>query len=211
MESEDLTHLLNSYLREMTDIALRYGATVDKYIGDAIMIFFGDPESQGVSQDARLCVEMALEMQMRARDLQKQWRTDGYGRPFSIRVGIHTGYCTVGNFGTESRMDYTIIGSPVNQASRIESSAEPGTIYISEDTYLLVKNQFDCIPVAKVKLKGLSNPVELFRVRMNAEQDGVISMHDTGFQLNVELDKLTETSKERLRQALDKALRKEES
>ena len=101
MESEDLTQLLNQYLSEMTRIALKYGATVDKYIGDAIMIFFGDPSSRGVSEDANLCVEMAIAMQSRVTELHDEWQAAGYTKPFRIRIGIHTGFCTVGNFGTE--------------------------------------------------------------------------------------------------------------
>jgi class 3 adenylate cyclase len=77
MESEDLTHLLNHYLTEMSAIALDYGATIDKYIGDAIMIFFGDPESQGVNQDAIACVKMAVAMRKRVEELASEWREAG--------------------------------------------------------------------------------------------------------------------------------------
>ena len=73
LESEDLTHRLNHYLTEMSNIALEYGATIDKYIGDAILAFFGDPESKGVKNDATACVEMAVAMQRRMRELQSQW------------------------------------------------------------------------------------------------------------------------------------------
>lgn len=97
-------------------------------------------------------------MQRRVRELQGEWRAAGYTKPFVIRVGIHTGYCTVGNFGTESRMDYTIVGSAVNLASRIENMAEPGSVYVSEDTYLLVREKFASLPVSKVTPKGISQP-----------------------------------------------------
>ncbi len=111
-----------SLLTEMSKIALEYGATIDKYIGDAILAFFGDPESKGVKEDATACVEMAIAMQRRMRELQSQWLDSGLGKPFQLRIGINTGYCTVGNFGSEDRMDYTIIGNEVNLASRLESS-----------------------------------------------------------------------------------------
>jgi PAS domain S-box-containing protein len=97
MESEDLTQLLNQYLTEMSRIALSYGATIDKYIGDAVMIFFGDPESRGVTADALACVKMAVAMQKRVRQLAGIWRDAGIERPLTCRMGIHTGYCTVGN------------------------------------------------------------------------------------------------------------------
>ena len=126
MESEDLTQLLNHYLTEMSKIASQYGATIDKYIGDAIMMFFGDPESRGVKQDALACVKMALAMQKRVVELADIWRNAGIEIPLRCRIGIHTGYCTVGNFGSEDRMDYTIIGGAVNLASRLEHEAPPG-------------------------------------------------------------------------------------
>ena len=97
MESEDLTQLLNHYLTEMSKIALQYGATVDKYVGDAIVIFFGDPTTLGVKQDALACVQMAMAMQQRIGELAQEWRSSGIDTPLRCRIGIHTGYCTVGN------------------------------------------------------------------------------------------------------------------
>ncbi|HET9244248.1 MAG TPA: PAS-domain containing protein, partial [Xanthobacteraceae bacterium] len=114
LESEDLTRLLNHYLTEMSQIALSYGATIDKYVGDAIVIFFGDPETHGVKEDALACVEMAIAMRKRMLELQDVWRASGIENPLQARIGINTGYCTVGNFGSEDRMDYTIIGGGVN-------------------------------------------------------------------------------------------------
>ncbi len=108
LQSEDLTNLLNHYLTEMSKIALDHGATIDKYVGDAIIAFFGDPETRGVKEDARACVNMA--MQRRMRELRSEWLDMGLERPFEVRIGINTGFCTVGNFGSEDRMDYTIIG-----------------------------------------------------------------------------------------------------
>jgi len=183
MESEDLTQLLNQYLNDMTNIALDYGATVDKYIGDSIMIFFGDPHTLGVAEDARQCVNMALEMQKRVAQLQIDWRDAGYIKPFSLRYGIHTGYCTVGNFGSENRMDYTIIGSTVNLASRIETTAEPGCVYISEDTFLLTKGSFLCEPVSTVIPKGFSQPVQLYKVLGPTDVEQGINIENQGFKL----------------------------
>jgi class 3 adenylate cyclase len=209
MESEDLTGLLNSYLDEMTAIALRYGATVDKYIGDAIMIFFGDPHSQGVAEDARLCVEMALAMQQRVQALSEVWRNNGYVSPFRIRIGIHTGYCTVGNFGAENRMDYTIVGSAVNLASRIESQAAPGTVTISEDTWLLVRESFPCSPSASFVPKGMTSPVQLFEVMDPAAAARILRADAKGLHVEYRPDQLPASVLESLKQLLDKAGRQD--
>ena len=120
LETEVLTDLLNNYLDEMSHIALRHGATIDKFIGDAVVAFFGDPESKGAKEDALACVAMALEMRSRIQELRKDWSSRGVAEPFHIRMGINTGFCTVGNFGSLDRMDYTIIGSQVNLTSRLE-------------------------------------------------------------------------------------------
>ena len=102
----------------MASIALKHGATVDKYVGDAIVAFFGDPESRGVAEDAKACVAMAIEMQQRIAELELEWQRVGLECPFRARMGINTGFCTVGNFGSQKRMDYTIIGRAVNVAAR---------------------------------------------------------------------------------------------
>ena len=172
MESEELTRLLNRYLSEMTQIALSHGATVDKYIGDAIMLFFGDPTSRGVREDAISCVQMALAMQRRLAELVEEWRDAGIVTQLSCRIGIHTGYCTVGNFGSEDRMDYTIIGGTVNAASRLESLAETGQILISFETYALVKEKIRCQAGAEVEVKGIAYPIATYRVIGAIEADG---------------------------------------
>ena len=120
------------------------GATIDKYVGDAIVIFFGDPETRGVKEDALACVKMAIAMRQKMAELQGTWRDSGIANPLRCRIGINTGFCTVGNFGSEDRMDYTIIGSGVNLASRLESASAPGEILISYETYALVKDQIQC-------------------------------------------------------------------
>jgi class 3 adenylate cyclase len=164
MESEDLTQLLNHYLTEMSKIASQYGATIDKYIGDAIMMFFGDPESRGVKQDALACVKMALAMQKRVVELADIWRNAGIEIPLRCRIGIHTGYCTVGNFGSEDRMDYTIIGGAVNLASRLEHEAPPGGVLISYETFAHVKDEVQCEERGEIRVKGLAYPIATYGV-----------------------------------------------
>jgi class 3 adenylate cyclase/PAS domain-containing protein len=164
MESEDLTQLLNQYLTEMSNIALKYGATIDKYVGDAILMFFGDPESRGVRNDAVACVKMALAMQKRMGDLAEDWRDIGIETPLRCRIGIHTGYCTVGNFGSEDRMDYTIVGGAVNLASRLEHEAPPGGVLISYETFAHVKDDIHCEERGQIRVKGISYPVATYGV-----------------------------------------------
>jgi len=164
MESEELTQLLNHYLTEMSRIALDHGATIDKYVGDAILAFFGDPESRGVKEDALACVRMALAMQERITELARDWRDMGIETPLSSRIGIHTGYCTVGNFGSEDRMDYTIIGGAVNLASRLEHAAPPGGILVSYDTYAHVKEAVACEERGQIQVRGIAYPVATYAV-----------------------------------------------
>jgi adenylate cyclase len=164
LESEDLTRLLNQYLTEMTNIAIAYGATVDKYIGDAIVIFFGDPDTLGVKEDAMQCVKMAVAMQKRMKELERVWQESGLEKPLRSRIGINTGLCTVGNFGSDERMDYTIIGGGVNLAARLESACKPGEILLSYETYAHVKNVVECSERDQINVKGIAAPVTTFQV-----------------------------------------------
>ncbi|WP_419901338.1 adenylate/guanylate cyclase domain-containing protein [Kiloniella sp.] len=97
MEPEKLAFIINRYLSEMSDIAIEYGGTIDKFIGDAILVFFGDPETQGEQQDALNCANMALRMQKKVEELHDVWHENGIAKPLKVRMGINTGYCTVGN------------------------------------------------------------------------------------------------------------------
>ena len=195
MESEDLTKILNHYLTEMTEIALAHGATIDKYVGDAIVIFFGDPETHGVKEDALACVKMAIAMRERMIELRDAWRDSGVVKPLQCRIGINTGFCTVGNFGSEDRMDYTIIGSGVNLASRLESSAAPGEILISYETHALVKDEIRSESKGELKVKGLAYPVETYQVIDSYEKLGseaqVIQADHPNFHLKVDLSALS--------------------
>ncbi len=159
MQPEDLSYLLNSYFTEMSKIALHYGATIDKFIGDAMLMFFGDPETKGVKEDAEACVRMAVAMQRRMKKLQSTWRFRGYQNPFHMRIGINTGYCNVGNFGSEDRMDYTIIGGEVNLAARLEVQAEPDGILISSDTFSLVQDIVEAEERPKLTAKGIEREI----------------------------------------------------
>ena len=160
---DDLAFLLNDYLSHMTEIAKQYEATVDKFMGDAILIFFGDPNSQGVEQDAKSCVEMAIAMRQQMKLLRERWKKMGYPA-LHIRMGISTGYCHVGNYGASHRMAYTIVGRDVNLAARLQSAAEVDEILIADDTHQLIKGEFLCVPKVPIYLKGIQGPVKTWQV-----------------------------------------------
>jgi adenylate cyclase len=165
LQPESLTEYLNDYFSEMTAIALSHGATIDKYIGDAVMLFFGDPDSKGVKEDARACVEMAIEMQERMLVLQRRWREQGFDNPFVIRIGINTGYCNVGNFGSDQRLSYTIIGGEVNVAQRLEANCDPGGILISHETYAQVDDLVEVEERSSVSLKGIDRNIKTYAIK----------------------------------------------
>ena len=193
LESEELTDVLNQYLTEMSTIALAHGATVDKYIGDAMLLFFGDPESRGVVEDAKACVTMAIAMQRRMRELEGEWRSRGLERPFRIRVGISTGFCTVGNFGSKDRMDYTIIGNEVNLAARLQSAVEPGGILLSHETNALVQDIVLTEEFPPMTVKGFLKPIKTYKVLGTYKElvdDGrVVLQERDGLRVLVDLTK----------------------
>lgn len=210
LESEELTDLLNRYLTEMSVIAHRYGATIDKYVGDGITAFFGDPDSRGVEEDAKACVNMAIAMQKRMRQLQSEWLDRGLEKPFRIRIGINTGFCTVGNFGSEDRMDYTLNGSEVNLAARLESCSEIGGILLGHETYALVKDTVLAEEREPLSAKGFSKPVRNYAVvglhRELAAQDSIIHREQDGLMLVINKNKLTGKRRAEAVRALQEAL-----
>ena len=193
LESEELTNLLNHYLTEMSKIALEYGGTIDKYIGDAIMAFFGDPDSKGVQEDAIACVRMANAKQRRKCELRSEWQELGAERPFQLRIGINTGYCTVGNFGGEDRMDYTIIGNVVNMTARLQTQAEVDSILIGHETYSLVKDVVATEEQPSIKVKGFAEPIRCYKVLGLyddfAQEGQLIREEQEGFKFMLDLSK----------------------
>ena len=165
LEPEKLAQIINNYLSEMTTIALECGGTIDKFIGDAVMVFFGDPESLGEEEDALNCIEMALRMKARVEELREYWVRNGVKGGLDIRVGIATGHCTVGNFGSNQRMDYTALGGPVNISARLESKAPKNEILISDATHNLIKGKVETNYFDEIKLKGFARPIGIHLVK----------------------------------------------
>ncbi len=200
LQPEDLTYLLNKYFDEMSEIALEYGATIDKFVGDAMLMFFGDPETLGIKEDALRCVRMAIAMQRRMVDLQAIWRDKGYEKPLRMRIGINTGYCNVGNFGCARRMDYTVIGSEVNLAARLEQAGDPDGILMSYETYALVREEIEAEERPPVALKGISDSVRTFAAKgildgFEAERRFVQKTR-SGLRAVLDLDHLPPASRE---------------
>lgn len=187
LESEEMTNLLNFYLNEMSQIALKFGGTIDKFIGDALMIFFGDPESKGPQEDAKQCIQMALEMQDLMTQLSDYWSKNySLKKELKIRIGINTGFCTVGNFGSLDRIDYTAIGSTVNLASRLESMSDPGSILVSEDTFALVNNFFSFEKPKEVKVKGFLRSIKCYKLQKeDTSKEDIFSISGKGFQISI--------------------------
>jgi adenylate cyclase len=208
LESEELTALLNEYLTEMSRIALEHGATIDKFLGDAILAFFGDPHSLGPREDAIACVRMAMAMQRRMQEMQGGWRDRGLDRSFELRIGITTGYCTVGNFGSEDRMDYTVIGNEVNRAARLQGHAEVGGILMSSETHALVKDVIAARDRGEIELKGIPRPVHAYEVtgtHAALPDRAVIAFDQPGIRLLVRPDDLTGDAREAAARALEDA------
>lgn len=173
-----MTRILNDYLDEMAEVAIAYGGTVDKFIGDGVMIFFGAPESRGAVQDAICCVRMAIAMRTSLEGLRDRWRSEGFPSGFHIRMGIHSGYSAVGNFGSRQRMDYTAIGGVVNLASRLEGAAGRDEILVSADTWALV--QRDVVGKIKrpIRVKGIAGEISVVAILNIRESDTTIDSPD---------------------------------
>ena len=155
------------------------------------------------------CVSMAVEMLERLESLRNFWRERGVSRPLNVRIGIHTGVCTVGNFGSEDRLDYTVIGNGVNLASRLESNSDPNQILISEDTYLLVKQHVRCEQRETISVKGVAHPVQTYQV---IELVNVSARKDTKLEevipgLSLALDPFCLEDHEAARQLLSNTLK----
>jgi class 3 adenylate cyclase len=164
LDAEETTRLLNDYLDAMAGIALAHGGTIDKFIGDGMLVFFGDPAGAGRGEDACACVRMALAMQARAGELSPAWHDAGIRGGLRVRMGIASGTCTVGDFGSSERLDYTAVGRAVNLASRLEKAARPGQVLLSASTAALVGGHVPCRSAGQRLLKGMDAAVEVFEV-----------------------------------------------
>lgn len=158
MEPEELVDALNEYFSAMTELVFSNGGTLDKYLGDGILAFFGDPIP--FEDHAERAVATAFEMLARVKELRGTWmRSD---EELSIGVGISTGYVTVGNIGSTTRTDYTVVGNHVNVAARLAAAAQPAQVLASERTLASVRDRVDWVAVEDLVMKGVHRPVSVF-------------------------------------------------
>jgi len=160
MQPREINMFLNQYFSRMTDIIFEYDGTLDKYIGDSLMAVFGAPIEK--EDDAERAISAAIKMR---RELSSMTDKKGEMEKINIRIGINTGQVVAGNIGSPKRMEYTVIGNPVNVASRLVSIAQPNQIIIGEETYLQVKGKFKIIKVGSKKIKGKSEEIMVYEVQ----------------------------------------------
>lgn len=162
-EPEVLIGIVNEYLTAMTDIVMANQGTLDKYVGDAIVAYFGAPIDQ--PDHARRACETALQMREKLVELNAKWLAEGKPE-LDFRIGINTGQVIIGNIGSEKRFDYTMIGDEVNLGSRLEgANKQYGTnVMISESTYAAVESGFDVRELDVVRVKGKQMPVRVYEL-----------------------------------------------
>jgi class 3 adenylate cyclase len=160
LEPEELFELLNRYLSEMIKVVHHYDGTLNKIVGDGLLIFFGDPIP--MEDHAERAVRMAIHMQEKVRELKEQWLQ--YDLELGVGIGINTGFVTIGNVGSDRHRDHTVIGNQVNVAARLESEAKAGQILISQRTYSRVKGTLEVEEVGEITVKGISYPVKTYSV-----------------------------------------------
>jgi adenylate cyclase len=164
MPPREINFLLNQFFSRMTDIIFKFDGTLDKYIGDSLMAVFGAPMEK--KDDPERAIQAALEMKRELTALMKKTEPE---RRFDIRIGINTGRVVAGNIGSgnigsPNRMEYTVIGDPVNIASRLESIAQPNQILIGEETYSYVKRKFKTKKLGPKKVKGITAEIMVYEV-----------------------------------------------
>lgn len=165
MEPQEVQQLLSEYFTAMTGILFTHGGTLDKFMGDAIMAFFGNPVPQ--PDHALRAVLMALEMQEAIAALNRKLAGEGR-RTIGVGMGINTGDVTVGNLGSKDFLDYTVIGDAVNLACRLEQNAKAGEIIVTQATYDEVKHAVEVEPMEPIRVKGKSEPIPIYRVLRRA-------------------------------------------
>jgi adenylate cyclase len=157
---QETNRILNRYFSAMTEIIFSYDGTLDKYLGDGLMAFFGAPMER--EDDAERAILAARDMREKLAAMRAE--KAAHGSSFEIRIGINTGRVVAGNIGSLNRMDYTVIGDPVNVASALESIAQPNQILIGEETYRAVKDKFKIREIGPRRVKGKTAEIMVYEV-----------------------------------------------
>jgi adenylate cyclase len=167
---EDLTSMLDAFFAEVSDSAAQHGGVLHKFIGDAVLISFGEARSEGRRADARACIAMLGQLDALVDRLNRIAQARGIPAVLAVRAGVASGYCSVGDFGADTRMEYTMIGAAVNLASRLESIAAPGEVWAAQPTRdLLPADLFE--PLGTFDVKGFDEPLPAFRLRVTPSVD----------------------------------------
>jgi adenylate cyclase len=163
MSPDDIASLLTEYFTEMVEIVFEHGGTLDKFMGDAIMALWGAPVAS--DDDADRAMRAAIDMMGVLRRLNEKWSSEG--KPHvEIGIGINFGEVFAGNIGSEQRMEYTVIGDPVNIASRLCSKADGGQVLISEPFYNVLKAPPEVEALEPLELRGKSKTVPVYQVKL---------------------------------------------
>jgi adenylate cyclase len=164
LEPEELALLLNEYLREMTALAVAHGGALDNFIGDGLMVIFGAPFQSDEDAQALAAIRTALSMRARAGELAGQVRDRGLPAKLNLRIGINSGHCTVGVFGSDVMRAYKAVGFAVNIASRLQAQADPGSILCGSRTYALVEDRVQAVRREPLVVKGSARPIEAWEI-----------------------------------------------
>ena len=163
LEPEDLSSLVNDYLRETTAIAVAHGGTIDAIVGGSLMILFGAPEPMPVEQQVSAAIESAKRMHARGRELQSLWQS--YGVPdISLQIGVNTGFCTLGVFGSDVLRSYTAVGAPLTIAARLQGEAPAGSVLIGLPTFAIARQTMSDAR-GPLSLSGTSGSVQYYELR----------------------------------------------
>jgi class 3 adenylate cyclase len=159
-EPEEVMEFLRHYHSEMGNLIFKYEGTLERFMGDGIVIIFNDPLS--CEEHAHKAARMALEMRERVKDLRTGWRKKGYD--LDLGVGFATGYATLGTMGFEGRMDYGTVGNLPNLAARLCAEAKGGQILTDQKTMSRLENAFSAESIQELNLKGINRPILAFNV-----------------------------------------------
>ncbi len=209
LEPEELAQMLNEYFSEMIQIVFEYGGTLDKLMGDGMMVIFGAPSSFDPEQGAWSCVRMALAMQERLEVFNERLWQRGIPYRLQVRMGINTGVSIVGSFGSDMWMNYTAIGGQVNIAARLQQKAEPGEILLSHSTYALLAERVEAEKLGEMNLKGLHHPIHVYRLKtvIDDQHPPVLKQTGTGYYLSLCPDLLQPDDRKRLAALIDEILK----
>jgi class 3 adenylate cyclase/tRNA A-37 threonylcarbamoyl transferase component Bud32 len=169
LEPEELSSVANDFLREMLTTVIEHGGTTATASGDGLMVLFGAPQAKEVAEQAIDAMGAAVAMRDCTASLRAAWRRRGVSEEVAVRIGINTGFCTVGVFGSEHLQSYTAVGTPVEIAARLKTMAEAGQILCGMPTFALVEDHVQSRTLGPIALEGVARPIEVFAVEALTE------------------------------------------